>query len=951
MSRGLCAIAAVVALNAMAARPFLAINEDNDRYIIHAKGEGLTERGIRDYFDSVAAGGAVTHFFMCVSGQRTSYDSKVWEPIWLGCADKDERGRTNVPWCVNAKLLADRGIDPWRIWSARAREKGISPWISMRMNDAHYANYPYKVHRNEQFWWDHDAWWCTPGTRGKKEGVNAFDFARPEVREHAMALVREILGRWDMDGFEADWMRQYRCLAPGKERENAHFITEVMREIRRAADAASVRLGHRVDVSVRLPSTLAAAKAWGFDPDVWAKEGLVQLIVPCCHYSIPDYAVDLAEWRRAVAGAPSPVRVVPGMDVMIGSGGTKVFPVWRDVALVRGWMANMAAAGSDGGAYFFNAPYWREAERRALYRGDLSSERAVRERRRFPVTYHEAAPKGLSDIQLSVSEKEARVFRVQAAKTPDDLAPVSVVIGFNRADVTPPAIALNGVAPMGDAVKTDPEGFVPGSVYARCAWTWKFPASAMKTGVNEVSLPARAERPSMVVWVELAVEAPGVSPDSACPETSSHPAENPNRIRPLADDFVVVCRSPDPKTVYCYTPGICRLDSGRLVATCDLGGKGVGKDEMRGRIFLSDDHGRTWRETGRFPMCHARPFVAGGKIYILGHSGNLGVLCSSDGGETWGETSWLTEGQHWHQSACNVWYAKGNVYLVMERNIPSLDGRKFGWSVNRLAPVLMRAKESSDLTKRGSWTFAESFCFDSIFGGNPDPELDYVGIPWYTAFTAFQTKTAKGWQGKVPAGTARSQPIGWLETNVVQLQDPNHVWHDPSGSTFHLFMRANTGGAGYAALAKVVEQEDGTMKTMLECAPSGRKMLFVPFPGGQMRFHVLWDEQTRLYWLLSTQATDTMVRHDRLPKGRYNLPYDERQRMQLSFSKNMYDWCFAGIVAIGGSIPESRHYASMAFDGEDLVIVSRSGTPAAANPHNGDMITFHRVRNFRSLVY
>ena len=49
-------------------------------------------------------------------------------------------------------------------------------------------------------------------------------------------------------------------------------------------------------------------------------------------------------------------------------------------------------------------------------------------------------------------------------------------------------------------------------------------------------------------------------------------AENPNRIRPLADDFVTVCRSPDPKTVYCYTPGICRLDSGRLVATCDFGG-------------------------------------------------------------------------------------------------------------------------------------------------------------------------------------------------------------------------------------------------------------------------------------------------------------------------------------------------------------------------------------------
>ena len=68
-------------------------------------------------------------------------------------------------------------------------------------------------------------------------------------------------------------------------------------------------------------------------------------------------------------------------------------------------------------------------------------------------------------------------------------------------------------------------------------------------------------------------------------------AENPNKIRPLADDFVVLCKSPDPQRIYCFTPGICRLPSGRLVATCDLGGPGV--KGPRGRIFVSDDHGKT----------------------------------------------------------------------------------------------------------------------------------------------------------------------------------------------------------------------------------------------------------------------------------------------------------------------------------------------------------------------
>ena len=35
---------------------------------------------------------------------------------------------------------------------------------------------------------------------------------------------------------------------------------------------------------------------------------------------------------------------------------------------------------------------------------------------------------------------------------------------------------------------------------------------------------------------------------------------------------------------------------------------------------------------------------------------------------------------------------------MMLRMVPSPDGLKFGWGVNRLAPVLMRAKETDDMT-------------------------------------------------------------------------------------------------------------------------------------------------------------------------------------------------------------------------------------------------------------
>jgi hypothetical protein len=41
----------------------------------------------------------------------------------------------------------------------------------------------------------------------------------------------------------------------------------------------------------------------------------------------------------------------------------------------------------------------------------------------------------------------------------------------------------------------------------------------------------------------------------------------------------------------------------------------------------------------------------------------------------------------------------------------------------------------------------------------------------------------------------------------------------------------------------------------------------------------------------------------------------------------------------------------MIIDGDDLVVLSRSGDERAKTPHDGNLITFHRARDFRKLVY
>lgn len=418
------------------------------------------------------------------------------------------------------------------------------------------------------------------------------------------------------------------------------------------------------------------------------------------------------------------------------------------------------------------------------------------------------------------------------------------------------------------------------------------------------------------------------------------------RVPLLANDYVAVFTSPDPANVFTYTPGILRLPSGRLVATLDLGGPGVknlpgvkatqgeGPNNWQGKIFTSDDGGQSWRWRSDFPFFHARPFLAGGMIYVLGHAGDLQIIRSDDEGETWSAPVALTQDQWWHQSACSVVYARNRVYLVMERRT---DPKFPTWPVSVLAPVVLAADVDADLGERRAWTFSNEITYREAVG-----EPVGVGAPFYPYGLLNPGN---------PTDRRTMAPIGWLETNLVQFHDPRHLWHDPAGRTFYLWMRAHTGSTNLAAIARATESPTGEITVELAKAPSGQTIVYVPCPGGHLKFDILYDEPSGLYWLLSSQSTDSMTRPDQLPAERFGLPNNERHRLALHYSKNCFDWQMAGLVAVGDSPRQARHYASLTVDGDDLLVLSRSGDGRAKSAHDGNVISFHRVRDFRSLVY
>ena len=410
-------------------------------------------------------------------------------------------------------------------------------------------------------------------------------------------------------------------------------------------------------------------------------------------------------------------------------------------------------------------------------------------------------------------------------------------------------------------------------------------------------------------------------------------------MRALAASFSVVARASTPEYAL-STPSIAVIGN-RYILSFDEYRRDRTSPLCSAMIVVSDNNGVSWVLRHTMSSMHGRLFVVDGAVYYLGQANDIVVARSTDCGESWSALVPLTEGQAWHQSASNVLHTKDAVYLVMERRVTHIGDT---WFVPWLAPVLLRAQRGSNLLERQSWTMSGELPFCELIPGykQNQPMLDFFGVPFFAQQYPLYSHLGGG---------RKMHPIGWLEGNVIQILDPKHYWYDPDERTFHIFLRAHTGGTGYAALLKVVQHLDGSMTPTLEVAPSGKRILFLPFPGGHLRFHVLYDKVTQLYWLLSNQATDSMSRIESMPSLRSNLPNNERNRLALHFSRNMVDWCFAGVVAITANEVEVRTYPSMEIDQEDLLIAVRSGDRSSLDARDVAMITMHRVRAFRKLVY
>ena len=454
----------------------VVLNQDCSEFQAKFPAEKMTVEGAREYFDRMNMGGN-THLFINPQAHNAAYPTKAGNAVWepdprVGLPTRGWRGDRFVdfkeppPFIVNSKLLAERGVDYVRVWIDRARERGISPWLSMRMNDAHDLFNPSSFSVST-FWLDHPECRIVPGSDGWRDGKPtwwdaAYDYAHPEVRGHMLAIAREMLEKWDVDGIECDWMRFTHHVS--KAEELAHtghrHLTAFMRDFRKLADEVGSKRGRRIRVAARVAPRPDEAFGFGCDAEAWAREGLVDVVIASEFLFQSDFSLPCLKWKQILARANPQVKFLVGID------STGITRDGVHCGLTRpelcAYFERMYEEGADG-AYFFNYFLCNPndpASRLVHVEGIRDAVKLRAEARTYPVTCNPCVPAGRScefPFPAKLDRRWERHILLGRKGHPSSVRLRLLVDGV-IADADHDRVRLNGAAPTSVAkVKNAPK--------------------------------------------------------------------------------------------------------------------------------------------------------------------------------------------------------------------------------------------------------------------------------------------------------------------------------------------------------------------------------------------------------------------------------------------------------------------------------------------------------------
>jgi hypothetical protein len=264
---------------------------------------------IHDRFE----GTAVDAFFCALApcaGYTTAYPTRLKDMDFI--IDKYNSGARlggimGWQYAENLQDLMQQKVDWIEFQMNQARQLGMDFWLHLRMNDWHHSddNMGEKINLLAgRFYVEHHEFLIGKeavkdlSCRPLQDCMAWFqDYAHQEVRQHRLSVLEEAAERYDIDGFQYDFMRCPGYFKPGQEQAGMPKMTEFIRESRSTLDRIGKNKGKRLGFSVRVPNTISGSEKLGLDIQKWIREGLVDLVVPSTFYHV-DPEEDMAEWMN-----------------------------------------------------------------------------------------------------------------------------------------------------------------------------------------------------------------------------------------------------------------------------------------------------------------------------------------------------------------------------------------------------------------------------------------------------------------------------------------------------------------------------------------------------------------------------------------------------------------------------------------------------------------------------
>ena len=258
------------------------ILSNDDGWILSEYAPPITVEQLRDNMVATYADSPIDTFLWNVGGREVfAFETHLGDRFAEGVEKFDDPAQQRHAY--NLRHLIDHYGGPVTVISKLCRETGLRFFPSLRMN-THYnmdestASAGEYRRRNTQ---------SLIGRAGEEIPYGSLiwglrtgkDYAYAQHRDFMNSIAFELLEGFDVDGLELDFMRHPGLFRPEQAYANRYLVTDMVRQLRGRMHEVESRDKKRLELSVRVASTLYDSERLGMEAERWIKEGLVDIVV------------------------------------------------------------------------------------------------------------------------------------------------------------------------------------------------------------------------------------------------------------------------------------------------------------------------------------------------------------------------------------------------------------------------------------------------------------------------------------------------------------------------------------------------------------------------------------------------------------------------------------------------------------------------------------------------